>query len=61
VNVMNPTEEPQVITIPKLTDLFHEVFDIVLINNMHTYQKYINTGNRIQLLKDMLRCDHMNQ
>lgn len=60
VNVMNPTEVSQEIIIPKLTDLSHEVFDIVSINNTRTVKKYNNTGNRIQILNETLNCDHMN-
>jgi hypothetical protein len=60
ISVMNPTEEPQEILTPKLTDLSHEVFDTISMNNMRTVEGYNNTGNRIQILKDSLRCDHMN-
>lgn len=58
---MNPTEEPQKISIPKLSDLSHEVFDIVLINYTRKIEPCIDTGNRIQILKNSLRTDHMNQ
>jgi len=60
INVMNPTEVSQEIVIPKLTDLTHEVFEIVSMNNTRTVKKYNNTGNRIQILKDTLSSDHMN-
>jgi len=60
ISVMNPTEEPQEILTPKLTDLSHEVFDTISMNNMRTVERYNSTGNRIQILKDSLRCDHMN-
>jgi len=46
--------------IPKLSDLSHEIFDKVSMDNLQTNKTYINTGNRIQLLKNTLKCDHMN-
>ncbi|KAL4155977.1 hypothetical protein QTP88_000012 [Uroleucon formosanum] len=60
ISVMNPTEEPQEILTPKLTDLSHEILDTVSMNNMRTVEKCSNPENRIQILKDSLRCDHMN-
>jgi len=60
INVMNPTEETQVIPIQKLSDLSHEIFDIISMNNLQSNTTNVNTGNRIQLLKNTLKCDHMN-
>jgi hypothetical protein len=60
INVMNPTEENQVISIPKLSDLSHEIFNIVAMDNIQK-NEIVNTENRIQLLKNTLKCDHMNK
>ncbi|VVC39111.1 Aspartic peptidase domain,Zinc finger, CCHC-type [Cinara cedri] len=60
INVINPTEENQVIPIPKLSDLSHEIFDIVSMDNIQTSKANVNTENRIQLLKNTLKYDHMN-
>ncbi|KAL4089039.1 hypothetical protein QTP88_024117 [Uroleucon formosanum] len=53
-------EENQIIPIQKLSDLSHEIFDIVSMDNLQTNNTSVNTGNRIQLLKNTLKCDHMN-
>lgn len=59
-NVMNATEEPQTLTISKLSELSHEIFDVVTINNIETTGIPKNQCNRIQLIKDAIKCDHMN-
>jgi len=60
ITIMNLTEEIQVISILKLSDLSHEIIDIVSMDILQTNKTSANTGNRIQLLKDTLKCDHMN-
>lgn len=61
INVINPTEQSQTINIPKLSDLSHEVFDTVSMDNVQTSQIVENPNNRIQLIKNSIRCEHMNQ
>lgn len=59
-NVMNATEEPQTLTISKLSELSHEVFDVVTINSIQTIGIPKSKCNRIQFIKEALRCNHMN-
>lgn len=61
INVMNPTEEPQTLTKLKLSNLTHEVFDIIKINSISTNKIAENKENRIQLIKDVIKWDHMNK
>jgi hypothetical protein len=61
LNVMNATEEPQTITAPKLSELSHEIFDVVTINSIQTTEVPKNKFDRIQLIKDAIKCDHMNR
>lgn len=60
INVMNATEEPQTLTIPKLSELSHEIFDVVTINRIQTIAFPENKDNRIKLIKEAIKCDHMN-
>ncbi|KAL4100717.1 hypothetical protein QTP88_020751 [Uroleucon formosanum] len=61
INVMNPTEGPQTLTTLKLSNLAHEVFDIIKINSISTNTIPENKENRIQLIKDAIKWDHMNR
>jgi len=58
---MNPTEEPQTPTALKLSNLTHEIFDIITINNISTNNIPKNKENRIQLIKDAIKWNHMNR
>lgn len=60
LNVMNATEEPQTLAVPKLSQLSHEIFDVITINNVQTTKIPQNKYNRIQLIKDAIKCNHMN-
>jgi len=60
-DVINPTEQSQTINIPKLFDLLHEVFDTVSMDNIKTSQVVKNPNSRIQLIKNSISCEHMNQ
>ncbi|KAL4132497.1 hypothetical protein QTP88_009636 [Uroleucon formosanum] len=60
IAVINPTESPQTVKIPSLNKLSHETFEIVPIKFTQSKEVPKNANNRIQLLKENLRCDHMN-
>ncbi|KAL4082949.1 hypothetical protein QTP88_029447 [Uroleucon formosanum] len=60
IAVINPTESPQTVKIPILNELSHETFEIVPIKFTQSKEVPKNANNRIQLLKENLRCDHMN-
>ncbi|KAL4091164.1 hypothetical protein QTP88_025901 [Uroleucon formosanum] len=60
IAVINPTESPQTVKIPSLNELSHETFEIVPIKFTQSKEVPKNANNRIQLLKENLRCDHMN-
>ena len=61
INVINPTEYPQTIELPELSDLAHEIFDIVSIDSIQTTRMSKNPDNRIRLIKSSIRCEHMNK
>lgn len=61
INVLNPTEEPQTLTTLKLSNLTHELFDIITINNISTNNIPKNKKNRIQLIKDAIKWDYVNK
>ncbi|KAL4108059.1 hypothetical protein QTP88_018316 [Uroleucon formosanum] len=54
------TQSPQTVKIPSLDDLSHETFEIVPIKFTQSKEVPKNANNRIQLLKENLRCNHMN-
>jgi len=59
---MNPTEESQTLTTLKLSNLTHEIFDIIIINNISPNNIPENKENRIQLIKDAIKSlHHMNK
>ncbi|KAF0747216.1 Retrovirus-related Pol polyprotein [Aphis craccivora] len=60
IAVINPTENSQDIKIPSLNELSHETFEIVPIKYTKNKEVPKNANNRIQPLKENLRCDHMN-
>lgn len=60
ISVLNPTETSQVINVPNLNELSHEIFEVVPIKRTQSNEIPRNASNRIQLLKENLRCDHMN-
>lgn len=60
INVMNATEETQTLVMPKLSELSHEIFDVVKMNSIQTIEFPENKHDRIQLIKDAIKCDHMN-
>lgn len=60
INVMNATEKTQMLIVPKLTKLSYEIFDVVTINNIQTIEFPKNKHNRIKLIREAIKCDHMN-
>lgn len=60
ISVINPTEDIQTIRTPKLSEISHEIFDTISINTVKTSEISKNPHNRINLLKEALRCNHMN-
>lgn len=61
ISIINPTETQIVVPIPKLTELSHEIINEESIKHfIHTNKVTENEQNRIQLLKNLLKTDHMN-
>jgi len=48
------------VKIPNLNELSHETFEIVSIKCTQSKEVPKNANNRIRLLKENLRCDHIN-
>jgi len=61
ITVINPTKTTQIINVPKLNELSHDILETVPIRYIQSHGTPNNANNRIQLLKENLRCDHINQ
>lgn len=60
ISVINPTEEIQTMRTPKLSEVSHEIFDTISIYTIKSSEVSKNPHNRINLLREALRNDHMN-
>lgn len=59
-SVINPTKIQQVVPIPELTELSHEIKNKLSIKNIQINKTTLIENNRIKLLKSFIECGHMN-